>query len=52
VNPGENGPVVRWDSWSKSVTNFEARSGQVNEWTIPLPNELIKAIRQKLKDQK
>jgi hypothetical protein len=32
--------------------NFEARSGQVNEWEIPLPDELLNAIRAKLKNTK
>src|SRR5262249_39559860 len=32
AHSGDTGSVVPWDVWSKSVTNFEARSGQVNEW--------------------
>jgi hypothetical protein len=28
---------------------FEARPDQVNEWTIPLPDEVIDAIRTRLK---
>ncbi|MFI5458609.1 MAG: hypothetical protein ACHRXM_24515 [Isosphaerales bacterium] len=28
---------------------FEARVGRVNEWVIPLPDELIKVVREKLK---
>ena len=29
--------------------SFEARPGQVNEWTIPLPDELLEAVRKRLK---
>ena len=39
-------PVQFWD---KVDLGFEARLGQVNEWTIPLPDELIKAVREALK---
>jgi hypothetical protein len=35
--------------WDKVDIGFEARLGQVNEWTIPLPDELIKAVRTALK---
>jgi hypothetical protein len=35
--------------WSDVVDKFEVRPGQVNEWTIPLPDELIKAVRTALK---
>jgi hypothetical protein len=35
--------------WDKVDTGFEARSGQVNEWTIPMPDELIGAVRAALK---
>jgi hypothetical protein len=38
--------------WSKTATSFELRSGQVNEWTLPLPEELIQAVRTKLKAKK
>jgi hypothetical protein len=38
--------------WSRLDESFEARPGQVNEWTIPLPDELIKAVRQKLAAKK
>jgi hypothetical protein len=35
--------------WSSFADKFEARPGQVNEWTISLPDELIKAVRAALK---
>jgi hypothetical protein len=35
--------------WNKSAKGFEARPDRVNEWTIPLPDELIKAVRERLK---
>jgi hypothetical protein len=47
--PGRPEIVRPWESWSKMGTAFEARPGQVNEWTIPLPDEVIEAIRQRLK---
>jgi hypothetical protein len=31
--------------WAEDVDHFEARPGQINEWTIPLPDELISAVR-------
>jgi hypothetical protein len=49
---GETDLVLPWESWSQTATSFEARPGQVNEWTIPLPDELIEAVREKLKDKK
>ena len=33
--------------WDKVDLGFEARLGQVNEWTIPLPDELFKAVRER-----
>ena len=33
------------DFWEKVDTAFEVRLGQVNEWTIPLPDEFIAAVR-------
>jgi hypothetical protein len=36
--------------WTKQASGFEIRAGQVNEWTIPLPDELIKVVREKLKN--
>jgi hypothetical protein len=37
------------DHWNKVQSAFEARRGEVNEWTIPLPDELIRAVREALK---
>jgi hypothetical protein len=37
------------DFWDKVDTGFEVRLGQVNEWTIPLPDELIEAVRAAIK---
>jgi hypothetical protein len=34
--------------WETQGAGFVARPGQVNEWTISLPDELIKAVREKL----
>jgi hypothetical protein len=38
-----------WDSWSLGQAPFAARPGQINEYTITLPKELINAVREKLK---
>ncbi len=35
--------------WRDVQHRFEARSAEVNEWTIPLPDELINAVREALK---
>jgi len=35
--------------WREVGKGFEALPGQVNKWTIPLPDELIKAVREALK---
>ncbi len=35
--------------WDNVDTAFEAHPGQVNEWTIPLPDALITAVRAALK---
>jgi hypothetical protein len=36
------------DYWINTL--FEARSDQPNRWTIPIPDELIKAVRARLAD--
>jgi hypothetical protein len=35
--------------WEKVTGAFEANLGQPNEWTIPIPDELAKAVRRALK---
>jgi hypothetical protein len=40
------------ESWSKIATRFEARPDRVNEWTITLPEELIKVVRAVVKTDK
>jgi hypothetical protein len=37
--------------WDQVDFGFEARLGRVNEWTIRLPEELIKAVREALKTE-
>ena len=37
------------DYWIKVGNAFEARRGEVNVWTIPLPDEMIRAVREALK---
>jgi hypothetical protein len=44
-----NGAVTVGRSfWTKPEAPFTARPGQVNEWIIPLPEDLIKVVRQEL----
>ncbi len=38
--------------WSRTAAAFEARPAQVNTWTIPLPDELLAAVRESLKGAK
>ena len=42
-------PILPSSYRSLPKKSFEARVGQVNEWTIPLPDELINAVREALK---
>jgi hypothetical protein len=49
---GALGRELSADAWSDVVRRFEARPGQVNDWKIPLPDELIKAVRDEFKDKK
>jgi hypothetical protein len=52
-SPGRTGPdegvAVPEKSWSKIATGFTASSTRTNEWTITLPEEMIKAVREKLR---
>ena len=47
-----NGIRLTDEYWSRLDENLQARPGEVNEWTIPLPEELIQAVRAKLKAPK
>jgi hypothetical protein len=38
--------------WQRVGASFVARSGEAREWTIPLPDELIQAVRDALKAEK
>ena len=38
--------------WQEMSAAFEARLGQNNEWTIPIPEELAQAVRDALKTKK
>jgi hypothetical protein len=38
--------------WLEASKAFEVRSGQTNEWTIPLPDVLLRAVREALKAEK
>jgi hypothetical protein len=35
--------------WKGKAATFEARRGQADEWTIRIPDELVKAVQEKLK---
>ena len=41
--------VTPEDYWTKRADHFEVAPGQENEWTIPLPEELVTAVRSALK---
>jgi hypothetical protein len=52
-NIGAVKPLLGSDSfWRDSASRFEARVGQPNEWTIRLPDELCRALRQQLNEEK
>ena len=34
--------------WRQLEGSFSVRPGQVNEWTLPLPDELLNAVREQL----
>ncbi len=38
--------------WNRVRNEFEAKAGEVNEWTVRLPDELIQAVREALKAEK
>jgi hypothetical protein len=40
---------VSWESWRATPVRFEAKSGQINEFTIALPDDPIAAVRERLK---
>ncbi len=44
--------VLSKESWSRITTSFDARADRANQWAITLPEELIKAVRKKLKADK
>jgi hypothetical protein len=48
-NANALGLAVAESYWRDAWGRFWARPGQVNEWTIPLPDELVKSVRAKLK---
>jgi hypothetical protein len=35
--------------WTRTAAAFDARPAQVNTWTIPLPDELLAAVRESRK---
>jgi hypothetical protein len=49
ITIGIEGLRLPKEPWSKVATSFDALPDRVNEWTINLPDELIKAVREKLK---
>ncbi len=48
-NGNASGIAVAESYWRDVRGRLRARPGQVNEWTIPLPDELVKSVRAKLK---
>jgi hypothetical protein len=45
IDPGRNLP---WESWSNRLEPFEVEAGRINEYSITLPDELIKLVRERL----
>ena len=50
--PAGQGPQVSGEFGDKAFKDLEIRAGQVNEWTVSLPDELIAFVRDKLNRQK
>jgi hypothetical protein len=48
-NADASGLAVAESYWRNAWGRFWARPGQANEWTIPLPDELVKSVRARLK---
>ncbi len=46
------GILLSREYWQELNDAFEARSGQPNDWTIPIPDELAQAVRDALKADK
>jgi hypothetical protein len=46
---GIEGLKISQESWTKVTGPFEARADRVNEWAVTLPDELVKAVRERLK---
>ncbi len=44
----KGGVTVAASYWRQLEGRFSVRPGQVNDWTLPLPEELINAVRQQL----
>jgi hypothetical protein len=49
VHPSRQTVMVPHDYWQKLTWAFEAKPGQTNEWTIPVPDQLAQAVRKALK---
>jgi hypothetical protein len=47
----KRGVNVPQSYWSQLEERFSVRPGQVNDWTVPLPEELINVVREQLKRQ-
>ncbi len=44
--------VLPREYWHSVEKNLLAKPGQTNDWTIPLPNELLEAMREAIKAEK
>ena len=42
---------VPWEAWDTTFKGFEAQPGKIIDFTIPLPDELISAVRKRLKPE-
>ena len=49
---GVQGLVISQQSWDKIAGGFNAAPGQVNEWTITLPDEVTNVVRAQIASEK
>jgi hypothetical protein len=47
----KGGVRLKASYWRQHEARFAARPGQVNEWILPLPDELIEVVRQQLGEE-
>ncbi len=51
-NLGNSPVALPWESWAERGLPFDANPGKVSEWTMPMPDELVAAVRRQLESLK